>query len=81
MLCKREMGSISSVPVVSQVKSLVQVIAGDEAGAKQTQEEFARTGILVSQFNSLGHAMVVSCRLPYLKEIFKKEKNRTAFLR
>ena len=28
------MGSINSVPVVSQAKSLVQVIAGDEAGAK-----------------------------------------------
>ena len=53
------MGSINSVPVVSQVKSLVQVIAGDETGAKQTQEEFARTAIIVSQFNSLGHSIVV----------------------
>ena len=74
MLCKREMGSINSVPVVSQVKSLVQVIAGDEAGAKQTQEEFARTGILVSQFNSLGHAMVVSCR--FEGNIFKKKEKK-----
>ena len=54
------MGSINSVPVVSQVKSLVQVIAGNETAAKQTQEEFARTAIIVSQFNSLGHAIAVS---------------------
>ena len=43
------MGSINSVPVVSQIKSLVQVIAGDAEGAKKTQEEFARKAILVSQ--------------------------------
>ena len=54
------MGSINSVPVVSQVKSLVQVVAGDETGAKQTQEEFARTAVIVSQLNSLGHAIAVS---------------------
>ncbi len=54
------MGSINSVPVVCQAKSLVQVIAGDEAGAKQTQEEFARTAIVVSQLNSLGHSIAVS---------------------
>ena len=54
------MGSINSVPVVSQVKSLVQVVAGDETGAKETQEEFARTAIIVSQLNSLGHAIAVS---------------------
>jgi len=43
------MGNINSIPVVSQIKSLVQVISGDEAGAKKTQEEFARKGIIVSQ--------------------------------
>ena len=43
------MGSINSVPVVSQIKSLVQVISGDAEGAKKTQEEFARKGIVVSQ--------------------------------
>ena len=30
------------IPVVSQVKSLVQVIAGDVAGAKETQDNFSR---------------------------------------
>ena len=43
------MGSINSVPVVSQIKSLVQVISGDAEGAKRTQEDFARKGIVVSQ--------------------------------
>ena len=43
------MGSINSVPVVSQIKSLVQVISGDAEEAKKTQEEFARKAILVSQ--------------------------------
>jgi hypothetical protein len=46
---KVKMGNINSIPVVSQIKSLVQVISGDEAGAKKTQEEFARKGIIVSQ--------------------------------
>ena len=69
------MGSINSVPVVSQVKSLVQVIAGDEAGAKQTQEEFARTGIIVSQFNSLGHSIVVKTMSKYF--IFPSRKKVT----
>lgn len=51
------MGNIDSVPVVSQVKSLVQVIGGDARGAKRTQEKFARTAPIVSQVNSLGHAI------------------------
>ena len=37
------MGNINAVPVVSQVKSLVQVIQGDEEAARKTQEEFIRT--------------------------------------
>ena len=43
------MGNTDSLPVVSQVKSLVQVIAGDEEAAKKTQENFIRTGIISSQ--------------------------------
>ena len=43
------MGNTDSLPVVSQVKSLVQVIAGDEEAAKKTQENFIRTGIIASQ--------------------------------
>ena len=46
------MGSINSIPVISQLKSLVQVIGGDAAGAKKTQEQFVRTGIIASQVNS-----------------------------
>ena len=46
------MGQINSIPVVSQIKSLVQVISGDEVGARKTQEEFARKGIIVSQVSN-----------------------------
>jgi hypothetical protein len=38
------------------IQNVPQVIAGDAKGAKQTQEEFVRTGIIVSQVNSLVHA-------------------------
>ena len=31
------MGNTNSIPVISQVKSLVQVIGGDAEGAKKTQ--------------------------------------------
>jgi len=51
------MGNTDSIPVVSQAKSLVQVIGGDAKGAKKTQENFARTAPVVSQFNSLGHSI------------------------
>ena len=51
------MGNIDSIPVVSQAKSLVQVIGGDETGARKTQEQFARTGIIASQVNSLIHSI------------------------
>ena len=51
------MGNIDSIPVVSQAKSLVQVIGGDETGARKTQEQFARTGIIASQVNSLVHSI------------------------
>ena len=47
IICR--MGNTDSIPVVSQVKSLVQVIAGDEDGARKTQENFIRTGIVASQ--------------------------------
>jgi 7-keto-8-aminopelargonate synthetase-like enzyme len=43
------MGNTDSVPVLSQVKSLVQVIAGDEEGARKTQENFLQEGIIASQ--------------------------------
>ena len=43
------MGNIDSIPIVSQIKSLVQVIGGDAIGAKRTQENFARHAPIVSQ--------------------------------
>ena len=46
------MGNTDSIPLVSQVKSLVQVISGDEEGALETQKNFIRTGIIASQINS-----------------------------
>ena len=47
---------MNSIPVLSQFKSLVQVISGDEAGARRTQEEFSRKGIIVSQVNQFINA-------------------------
>ena len=48
------MGNVLDVcPVVSQVKSLVQVIGGDEEGARLTQENFSRQLPVVSQVRSL----------------------------
>ena len=43
---------IDWLPVVSQVKSLIQVIGGDPEGAKQTQENFSRQMPIVSQARS-----------------------------
>ena len=57
------MGNINAVPVVSQVKSLVQVIQGDEEAARKTQEEFIRTAPVAAQINSLVHHINVSISL------------------
>ena len=38
-------------------KNPIQVIGGDETGARKTQEQFARTEILASQVNSLVHSI------------------------
>lgn len=51
------MGNTDSIPVISQVKSLVQVIAGDEEGAKKTQENFSKQAPIVSQARSAYHAL------------------------
>jgi hypothetical protein len=40
------------IPIVSQVKSLVQVICNDAEGAKKTQENFSKTCPIVSQCRS-----------------------------
>ncbi|CAG8597494.1 4698_t:CDS:1 [Ambispora leptoticha] len=47
------MGNVDSIPVVSQTKSLVQVIGGDAEGARRTQENFSRGAPIVSQARSL----------------------------
>ena len=47
------MGNTDSIPIVSQIKSLVQVASGDAEAAKQTQENFVRLAPVVSQVNSL----------------------------
>ena len=49
----RIMGNVDSVPVVSQAKSLVQVIGGDAEGALRTQDNFSRQCVGVSQVRSL----------------------------
>ncbi len=53
------MGNINSIPVVSQAKSLVQAVGGDREGAKETQQQFIRTGIVASQVNSFVHHVKV----------------------
>ena len=64
------MGNTDSIPVISQVKSLVQVISGDEEGAKKTQENFAKTTPIVSQTYSAVLAAEVRCHT-ILKTNFK----------
>ena len=49
------MGNINAIPVISQVKSLVQVIGGNAKGAKETQESFLRTAPLFSEVNTIIH--------------------------
>ena len=48
------MGNTDSLPVVSQAKSLVQVVAGDTEGALQTQKNFVKGCPVVSQGVALG---------------------------
>ena len=45
--------TVDSLPVISQTKSLVQVISGDADGARHTQENFSRQCPVVSQARSL----------------------------
>uniref|UniRef100_A0A146LPE1 Putative chitinase 2 n=1 Tax=Lygus hesperus TaxID=30085 RepID=A0A146LPE1_LYGHE len=53
LLCHQSQSSfIDSIPGVSQLKSLVQVISGDAEGAKKTQENFVNTAPVVSQIKS-----------------------------
>ncbi|CAG0902770.1 unnamed protein product [Darwinula stevensoni] len=46
------MGNTDSLPVVSQVKSTVQLVCGDTEGAAKTQENFLRECPVVSQVTS-----------------------------
>ena len=46
------MGATDSIPVVSQTKSAVQCVWGDEEGARETQENFLNTCPVVSQGKS-----------------------------
>ena len=62
------MGNINSVPVVSQVKSLVQAVQGDNEAALKTQEEFIRTAPIAAQVNSLVHHINVSNFLKFFVE-------------
>jgi len=53
------MGNTDSIPVVSQLKSLIQYASGDAAGALKTQESFAynNTFPVISQIASAGYAI------------------------
>jgi hypothetical protein len=56
------MGNIDSVPIVSQTKSLVQVVGGDTKRARETQYNFIRGCPLVSQLVSAGQFVVLRDR-------------------
>ena len=47
------MPEMDAIPILSQLKSLVQVIGGDAEGARKTQENFSRQMPVVSQMRSL----------------------------
>ncbi|KAG5456688.1 MAG: hypothetical protein BJ554DRAFT_3498 [Olpidium bornovanus] len=49
-------GNVNGIPVVSQVKSLVQSISGDAEGALRTQEDFVQFCPVISQVTSAVHA-------------------------
>ncbi|EFP02403.1 hypothetical protein CRE_01018 [Caenorhabditis remanei] len=49
------MGNVNTIPVVSQAKSLVQVVTGDPDGAAETQEKFFHECIGVSQVGGIHH--------------------------
>ena len=70
------MGNINSVPVVSQVKSLVQAVQGDNEAALKTQEEFIRTAPIAAQVNSLVHHINVS---NFLDLFFKDFLSKVAY--
>ena len=48
---------VNKIPVVSQVKSAAQAIAGDTEGARQTQEEFSKQTPIISQARSAVEVM------------------------
>eukprot|EP00697_Spironema_sp_BW2_P013720 gnl/Spiro4/3962_TR1973_c0_g2_i1.p1 gnl/Spiro4/3962_TR1973_c0_g2~~gnl/Spiro4/3962_TR1973_c0_g2_i1.p1 ORF type:complete len:532 (-),score=96.42 gnl/Spiro4/3962_TR1973_c0_g2_i1:100-1581(-) len=52
------MGAVDSIPVVSQLKSLVQVSFGDAEGARNTQITFSRRCPIVSQSRSLAELIM-----------------------
>ncbi|CAP21494.1 Protein CBG25024 [Caenorhabditis briggsae] len=47
------MGNVNTIPVVSQAKSVVQLVTGDVDGAAATQEKFLHECVGVSQVTSL----------------------------
>jgi hypothetical protein len=49
-------GGVNSIPVISQFKSLVEVMAGDAEAARRTQEDFSKQCPVVSQARSAVHA-------------------------
>ena len=77
------MGNTDSIPVVSQVKSLVQVIDGDAEGARRTQENFSKIAPVVSQVRSLVHYIEVCIVLDhyYLQIKFSPLQDTNCYLK
>lgn len=51
------MGNTNTIPVVSQVKSTIQLVTGDAKGAAETQEKFFHEAIGVSQITAVAYAI------------------------
>ena len=56
-----QMGNVNTIPVVSQAKSLVQVVTGDPDGAAETQEKFFHECIGVSQVGAHFQSFKYTC--------------------
>jgi len=73
------MGNTDSIPIVSQIKSFTEYVAGDAAGARHTQENFAynNTFPVISQIASAGYAIGGDPgRAKDLQEKFAKDMER-----
>lgn len=74
------------IPIISQIKSLVQAIGGDMVGARRTQENFLKQMPVVSQVTSAVQAATGDLKgaedtqKQFLSRIFFEMENMYVFL-